>query len=67
MSTTKNASIREPFAASVLVQAGVPAKDVVWFNRLTPAAKMQALVTERGNAVREAVRNFLGGSQPTLA
>lgn len=63
MTSTKTVSqIREPLATSVLIQAGVPVQNVLWFNRLSPRAKMQALATQRGAEILNAVRVFMARS-----
>lgn len=59
MTKSKVPQIREPLATSTLIQAGVPVQHVLWFNRLSPRAKMQALATERGAQVLNSVRQFM--------
>ena len=59
MTKSKVPQIREPLATSTLIQAGVPVQHVLWFNRLSPRAKMQALATERGAQVLSSVRQFM--------
>lgn len=59
MIPSKVPQIREPLATSVLIQAGVPVQNVLWFNRLSPKAKMQALATERGEQILSSVRQFM--------
>lgn len=54
--------IREPLSTPVLIQAGVPIQNVLWFNRLTPGAKMQALATKRGTQILNTVREFMAVS-----
>lgn len=60
----KPRQIREPLAASVLIQAQVQIADVLWFNLLSPRAKMQALATQRGEQILNTVRQFL--NRPNL-
>lgn len=61
MTKSKVPQIHEPLATSTLIQAGVPVQHVLWFNRLSPRAKMQALATERGEQVLNKVRQFMNG------
>ncbi|MDO9134015.1 hypothetical protein [Hydrogenophaga sp.] len=61
MTKSKAPQIHEPLATSTLIQAGVPVQHVLWFNRLSPRAKMQALATERGEQVLNKVRQFMNG------
>ena len=61
MTKSKEPQIHEPLATSTLIQAGVPVQHVLWFNRLSPRAKMQALATERGEQVLNKVRQFMNG------
>lgn len=51
--------IREPLATTVLIQAGVPFQNVLWFSSLSPRGKMQALATERGEQILQLVRQFM--------
>ncbi|QHE89302.1 hypothetical protein [Hydrogenophaga sp. BPS33] len=57
--TTSVPQIREPLATPVLIQAGVPVQHVLWFNRLSPSAKMRALTTQRGTEILNSVRDFM--------
>ncbi len=57
--TTSVPQIREPLATPVLIQAGVPVQHVLWFNRLSPSAKMRALATQRGAEILKCVRAFM--------
>lgn len=72
-STTTVPPIREPLATPVLIQAGVPIQNVLWFSRLSPRGKMQALATQRGAEILKAVRVFMTvyshacGSRPMAA
>lgn len=59
MTMLKAPQIREPLATSVLIQAEVPVANVLWFNRLSPRAKMQALATQRGEQILNSVRQFM--------
>ena len=51
MTMSKVPQIREPLATSTLILAGVPVQHVLWFKRLSPPAKMQALATEQGEQI----------------
>lgn len=64
MTMSKVPQIREPLATSTLILAGVPAQHVLWFKRLSPPAKMQALATEQGEQILNKVRQFM--NRPNL-
>lgn len=53
-------AIKEPLAPQVLSKAGVPLADALWFSRLQPAAKVQALTVPRGQAILSRVRKYMG-------
>lgn len=52
-------AISEPLAPQVLSKAGVPLEDALWFNRLQPRAKLQALAMERGQKILQRVREYM--------
>lgn len=57
---TKNSvAINEPLAPAVLSKAGVPLSDALWFSRLPPGAKVQALSIPRGEAILTRVRKYM--------
>jgi hypothetical protein len=64
MTMSKVPQIREPLATSTLILAGVPVQHVLWFKRLSPRAKMQALATEQGEQILNKVRQFM--NRPNL-
>jgi hypothetical protein len=64
MTMSKVPQIREPLATSTLILAGVPVQHVLWFKRLSPPAKMQALATEQGEQILNKVRQFM--NRPNL-
>lgn len=55
-----------PLAPLNLLRAGVPAREVIWFRRLTPKRQMEEIrSTTRGKLLLEKVREF--ASQATTA
>lgn len=64
MTMSKVPQIREPLATSTLILAGVPVQHVLWFKRLSPPAKMQALAREQGEQILNKVRQFM--NRPNL-
>jgi hypothetical protein len=59
--TAQNVSTKmEPLAPLNLLQAGVPAREVVWFRNLRPDRRFAALVTTRGKLLLETVRAAQG-------
>jgi len=50
----------EPLAPLKLLQAGVPAREVVWFRNLRPDRRFAALVTTRGRLLLDQVRAAQG-------
>lgn len=52
-------AVKEPFAPVVLNQAGVPFADALWYSRLPPRAKVQALRAPRGQSILQRVREFM--------
>ena len=58
--TRTTVAIKEPLAPQVLSQAGVPLADAIWFDRLPPAAKVNALsIHPRGAAILSRVRKHM--------
>lgn len=52
-------AIKEPLAPAVLSKAGVPLSDALWFSRLPPGAKVQALSIPRGQSILNCVRKYM--------
>lgn len=60
MTTAQTAQeIREPFAPSVLKNAGVPEADAVWFTNLPAPAKMMAMRSQRGRPILDRLRSYM--------
>lgn len=57
---TKTLSTLAPLAPLNLLQAGVPAREVIWFRHLRPDRAMAALRTTRGLLLLETVRAAQG-------
>lgn len=57
-----NASTPAPLAPLNLLQAGVPAREVVWFRRLRPDRQFLALRTTRGRLLLERVREHVAAA-----
>jgi len=57
-----NASNSAPLAPLNLLQAGVPASEVVWFRRPRPDRQFIALRTTRGQLLLEQVRSHIAAA-----
>lgn len=54
-----NLTMRGPLSPLNMLIAGVPARDVVWFKRLSPGQQMRSLSTsERGASILSKVREY---------
>lgn len=59
MITSSVAVIKDPLAPQILRDAGVPFEDALWYSRVPPERKVQALVNvPRGQLMLENVRSL---------
>lgn len=67
LKSSQTVSTQAPFSPVNLLQAGVPAREVIWFRHLTPNRQMAALNTTRGKLLLETVRKFVGQARTASA